>query len=333
MKRPVTMQDIAREAKTSVTTVCRSLQGKSDIGEATKAKIKAIAERLEYVPNVQARALRLQKSKVIGIIVPKISYPFYATLIELVEQTARSRNYTVVIANTDEETAVEQEVLATFSALQVAGLLAAPVDVANYRKIKIPLVFLARRDFEDNESNFNYIISDNVLSGYLATRHLIERGLKKVYLINGPKHISSTVERLAGYRKAIEEAGIKFNEKYVINADLSMESGYKAFQAIIAADTPPFGVYCLSDYMALGVMRGIYESQLKVGEDVKIIGNDDIELASYIETPLTTIEQSSTVIGYQGVETLLKIIENPEANKQIVHRIILKPQLVVRKTT
>ncbi|MGD9155554.1 MAG: LacI family DNA-binding transcriptional regulator, partial [Bacillota bacterium] len=228
MGEQVTLHDIAREAGTSVTTVSRALQGRPDISENTKMKIKAIAERLGYIPNIQARALRLNRTKVLGIINPDNSNPFYARLIKGVEETSRKLNYTVLVGNTGDRPEVERDVLMTFTAMRVAGILGIPADVRNYYDLKVPLIFLARHEYGTEAHHFNSVVSNNTRGAYLATSHLLERGKKTIFLINGRKYLSTAMEREEGYRKALDEANIPYNEKFIYYGEPGMEYGYKA---------------------------------------------------------------------------------------------------------
>jgi LacI family transcriptional regulator len=328
----VTLHDIAREAGTSATTVSRALQGKPDISENTKIKIKAIAERLGYVPNVQARALRLNRTKVLGIINPDNSNPFFATLIKGIEETARRFNYSVLVGNTGNRPEVERDVLLTFTAMRVAGILGIPTDVSNYYNLKVPLIFLARHECGTEAHRFNSVISNNAHAAYLATAHLIERGKKTIFKINANKYFSSTFERMEGYRKALEEAGIPYNENYIYYGESSVEHGYKTLNLILNEVAPPFGVFCANDFIALGAMRAIKEKKFKIPEDISIVGNDDVEIASYLDTLLTTVKNPSYEIGALGVEHIVKLIEQPNTARQSI-KIMLEPELIIRQST
>jgi LacI family transcriptional regulator len=337
MGEQVTLHDIAREAGTSVTTVSRALQGKPDISENTKIKIKAIAERLGYVPNVQARALRLNRTKVLGIVNPDNSNPYFATVIKGVEEKARGLNYSVLIGNTGERPDVERDVLLTFTAMRVAGILGIPADVSNYYDLKVPLIFLLRHEYGTKEHYFNSVITNNIRSAYLATAHLLARGKKTVFLLNnGRKFFSSTLEREEGYRKALDEANIPYNEKWVYcgepGMEYGMEYGYKALNLILKEVAPPFGVFCVTDFIAIGAMRAVKEKKLKIPDDISIVGCDDIEMASYLDTLLTTVKQSSYMTGVIGAEHIVKLIEQPNSMQQRI-KIVHEPELIIREST
>jgi LacI family transcriptional regulator len=333
----VTLHDIAREAGTSVTTVSRALQGKPDISENTKVKIKAIAEGMGYVPNVQARALRLNHNKVLGIVNPDNSNPFYAKLIKGVEEKARDLNYSVLVGNTGDRSEVERDVLLTFTAMRVAGILAIPTDVGNYYDLKAPLIFLLHYEYGTKEHYFNSVTTNNIRSAYLATSHLLARGKKTVFLLNnGRKSFSSTLEREEGYRKALDEANIPYNEKCIYcgepGMEYGMEYGYKALNLILKETAPPFGVFCVTDFIAVGAMRAIKEKKFKIPDDISIVGCDDIEIASYLDILLTTVKHSGYMTGVIGTEHIMKLIERPNSMQQRI-KIVLEPELIIRESS
>ncbi|MDO8685876.1 MAG: LacI family DNA-binding transcriptional regulator, partial [Clostridiales bacterium] len=226
MTYPVTLKDIAKEAGVSVTTVCRALQNKAEISEITKERIKELAGKHGYQPNAIARSLRLRQMRVLGILIPDNSNPYFARLIKGVEETARKNDYTVIVANTNENAAVEQTVITTLINLRVAGLMAVPVNVKNYVNLKLPLFFLSRFKRNEGYNSFNYVINDDLKGSYLATSHLAEKGKKNIYFVNGPKNSPLSLERMEGYIKALSDAGIDPDDKKVIFGNITMEDGY-----------------------------------------------------------------------------------------------------------
>lgn len=332
MNRSSTLKDVAAEAGVSPSTVSRALLGSPSISEPTRMRISEIAERLNYRPNILARSLRISKTKIIGIIIPDNSNPYFASLIKGIETMASEKDYTVVIINTDEQSKLENKAIAALSELRVAGLLAVPVNIENYNNLQMPLVFLTRFKRVEEFNTFNYVINDNFKGAYLAASHLIERGRDKIYFINGPKSVPTSTERLEGYKKALGNAGIKYNEKLVIYGNLTMKDGYAAANTLLAWEEPPFGVFCYNDYTAIGVMRAIREHGLRVPGDISLVGYDDIEILSYMEVPLTTVRQARYTIGSRGAELLINMIENQEKYRQRFE-IILEPELIIRETT
>ena len=328
----ITLKDIAKKAKVSTSTVCRALQDSFDIGDETKQKIKKIAEESGYKPNLLARSLRLMKSNVIGVIVPDNSNPYFASMIKGIEEFARAKGFIVVVINTNENSEEEIEAITTLSTFQVAGLLAAPIDPANYSNIKEPLIFLSRGDFREDEKKYSYIIDDDVEGAYLATMHLLDKGLKNIYYIAASKDSVVTKKRLEGYNKALLQKGLQQDEGKVIYGNLSMYDGYKAAASISYKDIPPIGIFCNSDFVAIGAIKGVKEAGLTIPDQVSVIGYDDIEMVSYMDIPLTTIKQAKSDLGVWATEVLIDRINNQSKNKMKFQK-ILQPELIVRKTT
>jgi len=327
-----TLKDIAMEAGVSESTVSRAIQGSTTISESTRTKICEIAERMNYRPNIIARSLRISRIRIIGIIIPDNSNPYFAALIKGIETTASVLDYTVVIINTDEKSEAEIKAIATLIELRVSGLLSVPVDIDNYKNMQIPYVFLTRVKKTDDMFSFSYVTNDNYKGAYLAASHLIERGNQKIYFINGPKNVPASAERLDGYKKALRDADIKYNEKLIVYGNLTMEDGYASFNALLEQERPPFGVFCFNDYAAIGVMRSIHEYGFKIPEEISLVGYDDIEISSYFIKPLTTVRQSRYTIGSKGAEVLINMIENVAKYIQR-SEIILEPELIIRETT
>jgi len=328
----VRLKDIAKRANVSLSSVCRALQGKSNISQNTKDNIKQIAEELGYQPNAIARSLRLKKSNVLGVIIPDNSNPYFASLLKGIETTARNRKYTVIVINTGEECEIEIQAISTLISLHVAGIVAVPIDENNYENISIPHIFISRCRNNGTMQNSNYLINDDFYGAYIATAHLIEKGFEKIYYINGLRSLSISELRLKGYKKALSDAEIPFNDKYVLYGNLTMQDGYNSLCKIACIEQQPFGVFCFSDYVAIGVLHGIKEFGFKIPQEISIVGYDDIEIVSFMDLPLTTIGQAKFDFGELGADILFDIIEHPDKHEEKVHK-LLKPVLIVRKTT
>lgn len=332
MSQQVTLKDIAAKANVSLSTVCRALQGKSDISETTKKIIVKIAEELGYRPNTIARSLRLKRTNVLGVIIPDTSNPYFANLLRGIEEAARKRSFSIVIVSTQERAEYEKEAIATLTAMQVDGIVTVPLDEFYYKKLGIPFIFLSRSSNTSVAKNANYLVNDDCFGEYLATRHLIERGFSKIYFINGPRHIPVSTQRYEGYKRALEEAGIEVVNKYVLYGNISMQDGYNAFGRIACVEQPPFAVVCYSDYVSLGVVHAVTEFGFEIPGQVAIVGYDDIDMAAFAGIPLTTIRQAKFDMGSLGTDILIDLIKHKDKYKDRIHR-VLKPEIVVRKTT
>lgn len=328
----ITLKDVAAKAGVSFTTVSRALHGKSDINENTRKRIVEIAEELGYHPNNVARSLRMKRTNVLGVIIPDNSNPYFANLLKGVEDAAKKRKFSIVVINIQEKEQYEKEAVSTLSAMQVDGIISVPINEENYNRISLPHIFLSRCNNTNELENSNYIINDDFTGEYLATKHLIQRGFNKIYFINGPKHISLSTQRLNGYKRALEEYEIDFINKYVIYENYTMEDGYNSFGKIACIERPPFGILCFSDYVSIGVLRSAMEFNFKIPEEVGIVGYDDIDMASFMSVPLTTVRQAKFDMGSLGTDILIDLIKHKDKYKEKVQR-VLQPELVIRKTT
>jgi LacI family transcriptional regulator len=308
----VTLKDIAREAKVSVTAVSRALLDKSDIGDETKDKIKNVAEQLGYRPNALARGLRKKQTRSIGLIVTDISNPFFAILARGVQDIATRAGYHVIVCNTDENLKKEIEAVDFLGEIQVAGILITPTQfnkdhLVYLYEYGIPVVLLSRRYINNNDIYSVY--SDDINGAYLATKHLLAKGLQKIHFINGPSHISNSLERLYGYQKAHEEAGVKFDPKLVDWNNIDADSGYKTTKRIIATSDESSGIFCFSDYIALGALKALHETNLRIPADVKIVGYDNLDFSAALNPSLTTVNNPIYEMGQKGAETVIDLIQ------------------------
>jgi LacI family transcriptional regulator len=326
----VTLKDIAREAKVSVTAVSRALLDKPDIGDETKAKIKKVAVQLGYRPNALARGLRKKQTQSIGLIVSDISNPFFAILTRGVQDIATKAGFHVVVCNTDENLQEEMAAIDFLGEIQVAGILVIPTQfnkdhLVYLNKRGVPVVLLSRHFINDNVLYSVY--SDDINGAYLATKHLLEKGLKKIHFINGPSHVSNSLERLYGYQKAHEEAGIKFDPKLVDWNNLDASGGYETTKRIIAApDDSPVGIFCFSDYIALGALKALHETRLRIPEDIQLVGYDNLDFYSTLNPSLTTINNPIYEMGQKGAETVIALIrgDTPQESNNILPTVLVE---------
>ena len=330
----VTLQDIAKEAGVSTTTISRALNDKPDVNPKTKNKILEIAKDLGYTPNLLAKSLRSKNSKTIGVVLADISNPFFATVAKGVEDAAHKRGYSIILCNTDEEYEKEEEALQVLVEKRVDGLLIAPVqkeyeDILRIKEQKIPLVLVSRH-FDKIETNS--VVSDDVLGGFLATEYLIKKEHKRILYISGPLHISSASERLKGYKRALKEYKITFEEKLVKGYTAKMDKAYALMRKILKERLDFTAIFTFSDFLAFGVTKALREERLKIPDDIAVVGYDDIEFASILETPLTTVHVPKYRLGMKGANMLIDEIERKSTDRKS-QKLIIKPKLMVRKST
>jgi len=330
----VRLIDIARRTGFSVSTVSRVLNNKSHefrIKEKTKRKIKEVAEELGYRPNKLARSLKLNKTFELGIIVPDLSNPFFATLVKSISKEARRVGFGIMLNDSDENVPNEERAIQTFIEKRVDGFVIAPVGlkfehINQLATYKIPTVVIDRCF---NNLDFDSVGVDNFKGAYLGVKYLIGEGHRKIAFIQGIPGTFTNDGRLEGYKRALEEAEISYRAEYIVGDDFRALNGYLRTKTLLNLDDPPTAIFAASDLIVLGVYQAIKEEKKRIPQDVSVVSFDDPFFASYLSPPLTAIQQPIKEMGIIAVKLLLERIEN---NVTEPRQIFLKPNLVIRKS-
>ncbi len=331
VKKYVTLKDIAKIAGVSVNTVSRALNDKPDISKETKKKILKIAKELNYTKDFTASSLRRKESKIVGVILADSANPFYSEVLKGIETASKDYGYNIILINSERSYEQEASAINILLSRRIDGLLLSPVqekidDIKELIKLKIPLVIFARH-FEDLP--VNEVGSNDIKAGYLATSHLIERGARKILMIDGYLHKSPARLRLEGYKKALSEHGIPFKEELIIVGDIGMEDGEKAINKALSQGIKFDGVFAYNDILALGAMKALKEKKIKIPKDVKIVGCDDIMFSSVTTPSLTTIKIQKFQIGYEAFKLLIKVLRG----RKKIEKKALDVELIVREST
>ncbi len=332
MVNRATIWDVANRVGCSINTVSRALNNKPEISPATKAKILKAAAELGYRPNRLARGLRSQKSGVLGVVVADIGNPYFAAVVKGVVKAAQTCDYGIILQSSDENYAREKEAIQILLSHAVDGLLIVPTQkgvdsIVELQDKGVPFVLMSRY-FENLQTD--YVVMDDFKGGYLATKHLVELGHKKIAMINGPLHISSAKERFAGYVKALSENDLAVDTSLISHGALTIEDGYRVAAKMLQRSRPT-AIFAFSDFVAFGVLRAIRETGLKVPGDVAVVGFDDILFSACPETSLTTISGSMRQLGSKAAEVLIRKLSGASCDKVV--QIRLPVRLVVRNST
>ena len=313
MKKKITIKTIAKELGVATSTVSKALKDSHEISTETKERIQAYANYYNYKPNSLALQLRNQKTKVIGVILPKIVHHFFSTVIMGIEEGANEKGYHIMVCFSNESYKKEVETLKVLSNGSVDGLI---VSIANetlknkdfdhFKELvseEIPLVLFDR---VVDEIQCDKVVVDDVGAGYKATKHLLENGRKKIALITTPNHVNVGALRRQGYEKALIEAYIKSDENLIVevdeNKDIKFQIG-KIFEEGIDS------VFAVNEIYAANAMRVAKEKGLKVPNDISIIGFTDGLISEYSSPSITTVAQHGFTMGKQAVELLIERIE------------------------
>ncbi|HSV31143.1 MAG TPA: LacI family DNA-binding transcriptional regulator [Atribacteraceae bacterium] len=335
MKKNLTIQDIAQEAGVSKSTVSRILNNSSNVSPQTRERVSAIILKRRYRPNFFARGLSGLKAGVIGVVVTDITNPFYALLVKGIEDVCRNYRYSVFLCNTDGREEEERAQLESLTQRGVDGVILASTmlddqSMRDFQEKGLQLVLLAR--LPQDPRPYEYVVTDNVMGGHLATKHLLSLGHRRIAFLSGPWLASPSHDRFAGYRRALEEALIAVDERWVLRGDFKMESGSRAVQLFLQLPPPrPTALFAANDAMAMGVLESLAELGVKVPEELSVIGFDDTPLGGLHCVQLTTISQS---IAEQGALSARMLVERiTQSKKSEPRHVVLPPKLIIRKTT
>jgi LacI family transcriptional regulator len=327
----ITLKMVAERAGVSANTVSRAINNKSDINEETKKKVLKIAQELGYVRNATAVALRTRKTRTLGVVIADNRNPFYAEVLNGIEEAAREKNYHIILANTQRDYKKEEEAINLLLAKRVDGLLITPVqdrddDIRNLIEANFPFVIVGR-DFEN--INVDAIYNDEVKGGFLATEYLIKKGHKRIALIDGFLYKSPAKGRLEGYKKALNKYRIPLDEPLISVGDINIEDGYERTKQMLEKNLDFTAIFAYNDMMAFGAMQAIKEKGLRIPEDIGLVGYDDIPFSSLISPSLTTIRLKKQDLGVESVKLLFSRING---SRKKIKKIMLDVELIVRET-
>lgn len=333
MKKKTTLKDVAREAGVSAMSVSKALNNKGGLSEDTRKRILETAKRLNYTQNMIAKSLRVDETKTIGVVLSDSSELVMGKVLRGIQDAASENEYSVIIANTDHVEAVEHKSVEVLVNKRIDGLLlVAPVsasteDVAWMKTFSTPIVLLMR---QSKEKQLDAVINDNFLGGYQMISHLVQRGAKKIAFLPLDETSQSGGERLNGGKQALKEMGIPFDSEKVFFTRPFIENGYKNAKRLLKSGYEFDALVCGCDMIAIGAMKALKEYGKKIPQDVKVTGYDDVELAGYLQVPLTTMHQPLYEIGYQGMQVLLERIQRPQMP---IRKIVMESKLTIRDST
>lgn len=323
----VTIYDVAREAGVSMATVSRVVNGNPNVKPSTRKKVLETIERLGYRPNAVARGLASKKTTTVGVIIPDISSLFYAELTRGIEDIANMYKYNIILTNSDQNLDKEIQLVNTLLEKQVDGLLFLGSRITEehlqvFKTSHAPIVLSATRDPEEKLPSVNI---DHKQAAIDAVNFLITRGHKRIGYITGPLEAPLTGQlRLEGYRQALEEHGLSFDQQLIVQGDFRYESGYKATEFLASLENPPTAVLALSDEMAIGALNYYKDNGIHVPEEVEIISFDNTRLTTMVRPQLTSVVQPMYDIGAVSMRLLTKYMNKEKVEDHLVilpHRI------------
>ncbi|NER15823.1 LacI family DNA-binding transcriptional regulator [Spongiivirga citrea] len=334
--KKTTIKDIANVLNISAAAVSKALHDDSRISAKTKEAVKKVAEELNYQPNHLASALRRGKSNLVGVIVPRTNSNFFSSVIQHIEEVLDKEGYNIIITQSSESFEKECKNIDTLLFTQVDGIIASmaneTIDLNYYEKIKskgIPLILFDRGE---NDLNVDYIGIDDYESSHMIVKHLAEQGCKRIAHIGGYRHTRIYNNRIKGYIDAIKKYDLPIEDELLVESSLTIEDGRKKMSQLLALKNRPDAVYAAGDYAALGALQVLQENEIKVPDDIRLIGFGNEPFTSMLSPSITSVNQHSEKIGALAAQTFLERVKmNPLV--QTLNKIILEAELIERDSS
>jgi len=335
-KKKTTIKDIANVLGITPSAVSKALNNHPRISEKTKISVTQVAKNLNYQPNYLASALRKGKSNLVGVIVPRASSSFFSSVVQSLEEVLNEKGYNVIISQSNESYAKECRSIETLLNTQVDGIIASlaneTVNFSYYEKIKkkgIPLILFDRGD---NEIGVDYIGIDDYESSHMIVEHLLKQNCRRIAHIAGYRHTRIYKNRIIGFIDALKKNKLPFQNELILEGDLTLEDGRKKMEQLLALPERPDAVYAAGDYAALGALQVLQENNIKVPEEIALVGFSNEPFTSLVTPSISTINQHNASIGKLAAETFLKRVEDPNWKPEL-NKIILKAELIVRTSS
>jgi LacI family transcriptional regulator len=337
--KSTTIYDVARLATVSPATVSAVINGTAVVSPARTKRVREAMAALDYHPDHIARSLKTGKTHAIGMVVPDVTNPFYPEVIRGVEQAAEKAGYSIIFVNSNEDPEQERRGLQALISRRVDGALigccdntTATFDLVTRRNI--PAVFVDR---VPQGVNAIRVSTDNFKAGLVGTKHLIGLGHERIAIVAGRMELSPHLQRVEGFRKAMQEPGIPVRDEYFRTGSLSSETGYQIGKQLLQLDRRPTAVFCTNNKTLLGLVRALAECKVRCPEEVSILGFDDFAWTENFHPKLTTIVQPAQELGRKGMELLVQQIEmhdRGETNPAAAYEpVLLEAELRIREST
>ncbi|MCF3111943.1 LacI family transcriptional regulator [Niabella sp. CC-SYL272] len=334
MKKGVTIKDIAAKLNMSVSTVSKALNDNSSISAMTKERVVKLANEWNYVPNEAARHFKQSKSFTLGLVIPDLLDQFYVLAINGVEAVAGANKYQVIVAQSHEDTAKEEQIIQNLISNRVDGVIIAisknTEKTSLFQRLEqtgIPVVFLSR---SLNDPGFDAVVTDNAHAAELAIDYLFKKQHRRIAHLMGPKALGTSHLRLEGYRKALEKRGIPYDPDLVKEIDFTTTQTDKMMAALCALPDPPTAFFTFKSYVSLDALRFLKHKYPERLQYVDIVGFGNLPLIQYLDhKPSASIDENSFDMGIAAAELLLKHIENTEGASLPVSTLRIPCKLII----
>ncbi|HDR67737.1 MAG TPA: LacI family transcriptional regulator [Bacteroidaceae bacterium] len=335
-KSHITIHDIAKELNISASTVSRALQDNPRISALTRTAVRDLALKYNYQPNVLASSLRKGQGNTVGVIIPRINRNFFANVIGGMEEVLSDAGFNMMICQTYEkfekeeaavQTLINARVNAIIMSLSMETRTAEHISQLKHRNIRL-LFFDRTSDLVKSSS----VTVDDEEGAYLAVKHLIDNGYKKIAHIAGAEHINIYRNRKNGYLKAMKESGIEVKRNWIMHHSLILEGGKEAFNILSSWEDRPDAVFCAGDYAALGIISAAKQEKVRIPDDLGVVGFSNEPFTEFIEPSLTSVDQKGEEMGRMVANQFLtQSMYN--IDEEIIEKRIIQPTLLIRKSS
>jgi LacI family transcriptional regulator len=327
------IKDVAKEAGVSIATVSHVINGTRYVSPDLTEKVHQAISKLNYRPHAIARSLRKNKTLTIGLVIPDNSNPFFSEILRGAEDSAFNYGYSVIVGNSDSDPQKELAYFKSLSSGKVDGLIfvdaALPDEyVRTAMSAQTPVIVVDRNL---SEKAVDGIFLDNFRGGLEATEYLIQIGHRRIGCISGPSSIIPNMERVRGYRSALESYGIPVDDELIYEGDFQVDGGTRGALFLMNKPQPPSAIFCCNDMMAIGALQAFRQHGIRVPEDISLVGFDDIPQAAYAEPSLTTVAQPKYEIGQIAVDLLIQRLKGLASIEP--QTILLQPALIIRSSS
>jgi LacI family transcriptional regulator len=327
-KRAVTIQDVAKAANVSVSTVSRVLNGRVDVASDTRDRILLVIDDLGYTSSLAARSMRSHKKNLVGLIMPDIAYPFAVEVMRGVNQAIAESEFDLLVYTTGDvrksgRASHEQKyVYLLNNSITDGAIIVAPVT--GEFSTNAPIVSI---DPLMSNPNYPSVHATNYQGATDAMNCLLELGHRRIGFISGRAELESSTRRFAGYRDALEKARLPVDEKLIASGDYTTETGVKCTRELLSLENPPTAIFASNDQAAMGVFQVAQEQGLRIPEDLSVIGFDNIMESKYLK--LTTVDQFIYEMGFVATQMLIKLIKGEELDSQTYK---MQTRLIIRES-
>ncbi len=329
------IREVAKRAGVSLGTVSNVLNRPEIVAETTRQRVQLAIDEIGFVRNGSARQLRAGRSQHIGLVVLDVANPFFTEVARGAEDAASEAGYVVILCNSDDSFDKENRYLRVLEEQRAQGLLITPVqnDVNYLQRLRRRGIAVVLLDRPSRTRDLCSVAVDDVRGGELAATHLLEQGHKRLAFVNGPLSIRQCADRRRGVQRAVKAAGLDPSSAIfeITVPTLNAREGEACVEALLNARIKPSAAFCANDLLALGLMRGLTKRGVSIPGDLALVGYDDVEFASVLSTPLTSVRQPKYELGRTATELLLDEANNPTTHEH--RQVVYQPELIVRESS